>query len=59
LKAAHKNLLLARPLLLGAARVNRSLERTASGENMTFSWTDPFMGNPNHSSLRELGYFFT
>src|ERR1039458_8616777 len=37
-----KNLLLARPLVLGAARVNRSLERTASGENMTFSWTDPF-----------------
>jgi hypothetical protein len=36
-------LLLARPLVLGAARVNRSLERTASGENMTFSWTDPFM----------------
>jgi len=38
-KAAHKNLLLARPLVLGVARVNRSLERTASGENMTFSWT--------------------
>jgi hypothetical protein len=36
------NLLLPRPLVLGAARVNRSLERTASGENMTFSWTDPF-----------------
>jgi hypothetical protein len=26
--------------------VNRSLERTASGENMTFSWTDPFTTPP-------------
>jgi hypothetical protein len=39
---ALKNLLLARPLVLGAARLNRSLERTAASENMTFSWTDPF-----------------
>jgi hypothetical protein len=48
---ALKNLLLPRPLVLGAARVNRSLERTASGENMTFSWTDPCYAN--HCKLKE------
>src|ERR1017187_9359444 len=36
--------LFARLLVLGAARVNRSLERTASGENMTFSWTPSRLG---------------
>jgi hypothetical protein len=53
-KPAHKNLLLARLLLLGAARVNRSLERTASGENMTFSWTAPFRNHApsSNSNLR-------
>ena len=39
---ALRNLVLGRPPVIGAARVNRSLERTASGENMTFSWTEPF-----------------
>jgi hypothetical protein len=48
-----KNLLLARPLVLGAARVNRSLERTASDENMTFSWTDPFTSKNNPIELAE------